>query len=489
MRVTDVIGNEYKEWKQGDMVSIASGTGSGKSYFVQNVLAKYAKEKGELILYLVPRRKLKEQIEAALEQEGITNITVKMYHSVEQACKQLGKDSDWLNAYNYIVCDESHYFLNDASFNSYTDMSLEHILSVTHAVNLFLSATGEALIRYLKYFHRERQLFEYTLEKDYSYVKPLSAYQSDETLYKKMDWLLKNNHKAMIFIQSDRKAYELFKNYAEHSTFVCGVNSDYVKYVEQEKVNTIIQQERFDTLFLIATSALDVGVNVIDTEVKHIIIDMLDTDTFIQCLGRKRLSSIVEEQVSVMFKAYSNQQLGGHISKESKKVEQGKVYYQKIPAITNRYAPLSDIFYMNGSGEIKVNKMKYMKAAVNLARYKKYTQQENGYLKEIKSLLNYQGQVYIQDNLQDTRTIQAKLKEYLNHKFSVAEAKLFIQELSLKNSKTKKSVKSIEVANREFVALGYPYEFVQSKEYVLDAEGEKKQQRFYTLKPMRQNSL
>lgn len=108
--ITDEIGDSYQLWKKGDIVSVSGGTGSGKSYFIRETLAEFAKQHNELILYLVPRVQLKKQIEATLEEEGITNITVKMYQSIEGICKSHGGNNEWLNAFKYVVCDESHYF-------------------------------------------------------------------------------------------------------------------------------------------------------------------------------------------------------------------------------------------------------------------------------------------------------------------------------------------------------------------------------------------
>lgn len=488
--ISELIGNDYVNWKSGDIVSVSSGTGSGKSYFVQKELADYAKQEGELILYLVPRVKLKEQIEAKLEEKGITNITVKMYQSVEAICNNHSDNSDWLNAYKYIVCDESHYFLNDASFNDYTDMSLEHILSASHAVTLLLSATGETFLSYIKRFYKERKLIEYSLKQDYSYIDNLSAYQSEQHLYEAIDWLLENKHKTIIFIQSDKKAYQVFKKYEKHSTFVCGKHSDYLKFVDEVNVNSIIDKERFDSLFLIATSALDVGVNIKDSEVKHIIIDMLDTDTFIQCLGRKRLNEGMEEKVNVLFRNYTNHQVGGFITKEASKVKSGQLFYGKATKQKKKYTKLTDIFYFDGTGKIRVNNMKYVKSSVNLKRYQKYVQKSNSYLKEIKSLLEYQNEILILDYIEDKTAKLAILEEYADTKFhSSIEAKEVLKKLKLINSKTKKEVKSFSIANREFATQGYPYEFLESKEYIIDSEGQKKQSRVYTLSHIRQNRL
>lgn len=36
--VSDVIGEDYKKWKRGEIVLISAQTGTGKNYFIENVL-------------------------------------------------------------------------------------------------------------------------------------------------------------------------------------------------------------------------------------------------------------------------------------------------------------------------------------------------------------------------------------------------------------------------------------------------------------------
>lgn len=489
--ITDEIGDSYQQWKKGDIVDVSGGTGSGKSYFIQQILSKYAKAQGELILYLVPRTRLKEQIEKDLKENGITNVTVKMYHSIEAMCRNYADKSEWLSAYKYIVGDESHYFLNDAQFNDYTDVSLNHILANEEAITILLSATGESLLKYIERFHEERQLIRYHLQQDYNYLNKLSAYRSEQYLYQSMDWLLDNNHKTMVFIQSDKKAYEVFKKYESCSTFVCGKQSSYNKFVDEPNVKNIIDNERFESLFLITTSVLDVGVNIIDEHLHHVIIDMVDTDTLIQCLGRKRLVSN-EDYVHLLVKDYTNKQLGGFISKESKVVEDGKVFFKqgvKAFAKHNNRKRLSDIFYFDETGRLNVNKMKYIKSAINLNRYTRYVQQPQGYLNEVANLLSYKERVHILDYFKIREDRMEILEKYDGIEFySSKEAKEILKELNFKN-KSKKQVKDFSEANKILVAKDYPFEFKMSKGYIIDSNGNKKQTRIYTLARIRQNEL
>lgn len=487
-RVSDEIGDNFEQWERGDIVSISSGTGSGKSYFVKNVLSTFAKQQNELILYLVPRTRLKEQIEEDLKQKGITNITVKMYQSIEASSLNHGNNSGWLSAYKYVVCDESHYFLSDSQFNDYTDISLEEILTNEQAITILLSATGESLLKYIERFHKERKLIKYFLPQDYSYIKVLSAYQSEGFLFESMDWLLDNNHKSIVFIQSDKKAFEAYKKYEGHATFVCGKDSSYYKYVDEKKVDSITKKERFDSLFLIATSVLDVGVNIEDEQLHHVIIDMVDTDTLIQCLGRKRLVSD-EDYVHLLVKDYNNQQLGGFQSKEKKLVEDGKVFFKqgvKAFAKHNNRKRLSDIFYFDETG-LNVNKMKYIKSAINLNRYTRYVQQPQGYLNEVANLLSYKERVHILDYLKIREDRMKVLEKYDGIEFySSKDAKEILKELNFKNQ-SKKQVKDFSEANKILVSDNYPFEFKISKGYIVDSNGDKKQTRIYTLLGIRQN--
>ena len=57
--IAEKIGDNYQEWKNGDVVFISSPTGSGKTTFILKKLLPYLAEKGQRILYLVNRKALK----------------------------------------------------------------------------------------------------------------------------------------------------------------------------------------------------------------------------------------------------------------------------------------------------------------------------------------------------------------------------------------------------------------------------------------------
>ncbi len=61
--LSDVIGEEYKDWKPGQVIFLSAHTGAGKTYFILNKLVKFAAIEKKKILYLANRSILKKQIQ------------------------------------------------------------------------------------------------------------------------------------------------------------------------------------------------------------------------------------------------------------------------------------------------------------------------------------------------------------------------------------------------------------------------------------------
>lgn len=69
------------------------------------------------------------------------------------------------------------------------------------------------------------------------------------------------------------------------------------KTTPEKKVwNQIAQEEKFSQKILITTKVLDNGVNIKDTNLRHIVIQDLEQTTFLQMLGRKRFSNKDESE-------------------------------------------------------------------------------------------------------------------------------------------------------------------------------------------------
>lgn len=65
-RVTELIGNEYFKWKQGDRIIISTPTGSGKTVFIMRKLLLHACTQRLHVMYLCNRRALHDQSRSVL---------------------------------------------------------------------------------------------------------------------------------------------------------------------------------------------------------------------------------------------------------------------------------------------------------------------------------------------------------------------------------------------------------------------------------------
>jgi len=155
MYLTDVIGNDYQTWRQGEWIFLKSPPGSGKTTFCNQYARAKARE-GKHILILSPRRVLVNQQKSeamqsvASQKNGyfheVDGISYSSYQAVEQ---QLLNGFNPLDSFDIIICDECHYFLSDAIFNTHTQLSMEAILKNRKAILLFLSGTIEDFEKYI----------------------------------------------------------------------------------------------------------------------------------------------------------------------------------------------------------------------------------------------------------------------------------------------------------------------------------------------------
>lgn len=173
--LSDGIGEDYKEWGRfsknklsrvyPNSVFIESPTGTGKTYFITNVLFPYAAKMHRHILYLGNRTALKEQLISNLKKEYNTDvyttasrnydyiqypgsfygITILNYQSFLSFIKET--DAYLLTEhFYYVILDECHFFLEDSNFNSMTSLIYEKIfLTFLRSVIVFLSATIEEI--------------------------------------------------------------------------------------------------------------------------------------------------------------------------------------------------------------------------------------------------------------------------------------------------------------------------------------------------------
>lgn len=412
-RITDVIKREdVKGWKPGDNILISAPMGSGKSYFCKNTLYDLAREVSGKILMLIHRSNCVEQFKYEIEADGKSDvIDVITYQSLEYGrLHNTNKQID-LSKYKYVVSDEFHYFFNDSSFNNKTAVSFQLIMSSETSIHVFMSATGEHMARYMRKYIKDNGLekaIEYEVPFDFSFIKNLTFFHKDTTMEEFIKEGIEKKHKGIFFIQSAEKAYKLYAKYKQNCVFNCSANNGkYYKYVDKEKIKNILINQKFDEQFLITTSCFDAGINIIDEDVKHIVIDIVDIGSLIQCIGRKRIQN-EEDKIYVYIKIINNQKLAGLKRSMEQKVEMADFYMKNnysVEKLMEQYPMQNDVnnilydnFIYDEHGNIVsnsytkvINEPMYFKKKEDIADYsimlKKYG--KFGYCKYLATLLGF----------------------------------------------------------------------------------------------------
>jgi len=306
MSVAKKINEEYKNWKQGEIVYISAPTGSGKTEFVLDRLLDHAIENGRKILYLVNREILKRQLQERINSKqhkrvsegkyiNVRNyISVETYQSIEMK-NSIAKD------HFYIVADECQYFYNDSLFNSNTFLSYSLIISATNSCRIFISATMEnikkyidnAIPDYIRTYQNEPfrktmwKTWNYEIEADYSHINLTCVNDISE-----LEQLIVNekDSKWLVFTDQKESGKKLCENLLAKKCDAIYFDADSEEESEEGKIiGEIVKKQKVKTRIIIVTSVLDNGVSICDSELTRVVV-MTDTpEEFLQMLGRKRI--------------------------------------------------------------------------------------------------------------------------------------------------------------------------------------------------------
>lgn len=503
-RITDVISKEDAEsWTPGSNILISAPMGVGKSYFCKNTLYELAKEVGGKILMLIHRSNCVEQFKYEIEEDGksdvIDVITYQSleYHKLNDTPKQID-----LSKYKYIVSDEFHYFFNDSSFNNKTAVSFKMIMSSNEAIHVFMSATGDAMARYMKRYIREHELqsaVEYEVPFDFSFMESLTFFNKDETLEELMKKILQTDYKAIFFIQKAEKAYKLYSKYKDKSIYNCSSNNKkYYEYVDEEKITNILKNQNFSEQVLVTTACFDAGINIIDRDVKYIVIDITDIGSLIQCIGRKRIQD-EEDKIHVYIKNINNQRLAGLKTSMKQKIEMADFFLenncspekliQKYPMQNDPNNILYDDLTYDKNGNIvqnsytkRVNELMYFKKKEDIGEYaimiEKYD--KFGYCKYLANFFGFWdeekgGYTYTMEN--ENYGVEEYLQKMVANDVVLLQVKDRKELISKINAKQDgKLLKKAATLNQvlEERELDYRIKEFATTRYITDSDGNKK---------------
>lgn len=454
--VTDLISVEnIKSWESGDTIVISAGTGTGKSYFVKNKLTTFARSKNKKILFLIHRTQTVNQFTTETKREGKSHIIeIKTYQSLEAKLRK--NEEINFSEYAYIVLDEFHYFLNDAAFNKFTDLSLRKILDTDTAAKIFMSATGEETLRYIENIEKTTVKERYSIVSNHDYINSIKFYNDENTLKRIMNEWIKTGEKALIFIQSDSKAYYLYKEFKEYSTFNCSKNNkDYYKYVNEDKIEEILSKERFENQFLITTTVMDAGVNLIDTKLNNIVVDVKNIGSLIQAVGRKRMQNN-DDTVNLYIKNVNDKELNLIKGNLAKRVEMAKFLKnngdKKFIEEYYRRSDASGIIYLDNDFKLRINKLMYNNTLLSIIENSCIKNKgKNGYAKFILEKFGKENEdVVILEVEKKEKTIENYLRNNVNKRLYKKDRDNLINVVCLKDARGRLK-KSVSILNNYLI--------------------------------------
>lgn len=278
--------DDIAKWKEdGRDVIFSSGTSTGKTTFILTNLADYCKEHNERVLFICSRKVLAEEVKSLIKEREVNKIDVTTYQAIENKLKN---NQDVNLDYDWIAADEAHYFLE--IFNRYTDTSFKHITKHP-AQKIYMSATCDGLFDSFVQNGIVPSEHYYSIDRDYSYLSKISFYNNKDDIDLIINEKLKNkDEKILFFSQSMSRLKETYLKHRDYASFFC---SSYSKDIQARKFlkecDGDISNMTFNKKLLVSSKAMDVGINIIDSRLSTIILDVFSWQTLIQCMGRKRL--------------------------------------------------------------------------------------------------------------------------------------------------------------------------------------------------------
>lgn len=311
--IADLIGDDFKTWGPG-LVAIEASTGTGKTSFVLNNVLQWCQEEAyniptKRVFYLTNRSALRDEINGKVEamkqldtycnpetgeltctideHELFTcvnyqNYEVRLKNGLESVIKKL-KD------YRYIVCDEAHYFVDDASFNPNTGLMYDRLMELSkYTTVIFMTATPGFMFESWRRQEKLDKNRDYCLYRKSDWITKAVVYQKDQL--KTILDAIPADEKAVVFVRRTERLDEIKSWYGDAAGCYCSENNSKT----YDELENCIKDGRLQRHIVAVTQVLYNGIDIIDPTVKHVIIEDYEPIKVIQELGRKRPQGVAD---------------------------------------------------------------------------------------------------------------------------------------------------------------------------------------------------
>lgn len=200
---------------------------------------------------------------------------LKTYQAFQNMIK---RNDPELYTFDYIVCDEAHYFISDSSFNSKTELAFDFLNESLDAVKIYMTGTSDGLF----YLPWNRPL---NILKEANYynnsVKDLYRYESNETVSAIIQNEIEKNNKVLVFHESKETLSDFI--FGKTEVLHSGNQSNSLAY------NQIVSKQKFDADLLNTTKLISEATEIKDDDIDTIVLHGIkDIDTFVQSASRVR---------------------------------------------------------------------------------------------------------------------------------------------------------------------------------------------------------
>ena len=330
MFVSDIITN-YKDWKPGERILVSAGCGTGKTSFAAGPLAEYARSQGKSIIYLSSRKALRHSLVARHSQRGVCYRT---YQAIE---RELLAGQNPLSGYDYVICDEAHYFVSDSTFNASAEESWRTI-SASPAIVVYMTGTPAGL-RHLA-ANCGMALRTYTMPARTDHIRAIKVSRSSAEY---MDSIVKAAQAGKTLMAFFRSKADMYKTAGRLEAAKISVET-YDSSGRTTRYNDRGQPVQVPKLpaqtadgytmtaqVLLATTYLNSGIEIWDREIRDIYTDILDVDEAVQSLYRKRCRP--GERITLHIRAYTAAEISRVTAAERAALTQARTYVKQLSGL------------------------------------------------------------------------------------------------------------------------------------------------------------
>ncbi|MFB4324706.1 DEAD/DEAH box helicase family protein [Priestia sp. BR_2] len=297
---------QFGELEHGKMYGVYAEPGAGKTHMIKNALMEYCREHKKTAIYLVHRLTLKEQTEADIEEElrkfeqaffG-NGFTIMTYQSIEYAYKHnlYHRVEPFLDS-DFVVCDESHYFVKD-SWNEQTDYSIQ-FMEESQGTKVFLTGTPKEMHTMDKLSAMWNIETLVTTNRQNNNLKAIRIYEKDNDLLGHINQYANDTCKVFSFVSGATERVLDMKN--EHGgAFIVSKHNELYEEADHELIDIVVKGEKGEHKGILSsykvwsTSVWNEGVNIIDQNLGVVCSFRPRSSTeFIQQFARARRSDII----------------------------------------------------------------------------------------------------------------------------------------------------------------------------------------------------